>query len=118
MEASRPGVDVVLDTRGKLCPLPIIETQERVREMDAGRVIEVVSDDVTGAKAFGGFRDDPFFFDFEGYTDTLMTGTLAFNPARDFVAFKNTGAIVVEFDQAGLGSESISVWATTGRRGS
>jgi hypothetical protein len=81
-----------------------------------GPIDEVVSDDATGAQVFGGFRDDPFFFDLQGYTDTLMTGTLAFDPARDFVAFKYTGAIAVEFDQAGLGSESIAVWATTGRR--
>ena len=46
MEPSRPGVDVVLDTLGKLCPLPIIDTQARVRGMEAGQVIEVVSDDV------------------------------------------------------------------------
>jgi hypothetical protein len=81
-----------------------------------GPVDEVVSDDATGAQVFGGFRDDPFFFDLQGYNDTLMTGTLSFNPARDFVALKYTGAIAVEFDQASLGSESIAVWATTGRR--
>jgi hypothetical protein len=81
-----------------------------------GPVDEVVSDDATGAQVFGGFRDDPFFFDLEGYNDTLMTGTLSFNGERDFVAFKNTGAIAVEFEHAGLGSESIAVWATTGRR--
>lgn len=81
-----------------------------------GPVDEVVSDAATGAQVFGGFRDDPFFFDLQGYTDTLMTGTLAFDPGRDFVASKYTGAIAVEFDQASLGSESIAVWATTGRR--
>jgi hypothetical protein len=81
-----------------------------------GPVDEVVNDEATDAQVFGGFRDDPFFFDLEGYTDTLMTGTLAFDATRDFVAFKNTGAIAVEFDQASLGSESIAVWATTGRR--
>ena len=81
-----------------------------------GPVEEVVSDASTGAEVFGGFRDDPFFFDLEGFKDTLMTGTVSFNPDRDFVAFKNTAAIAVEFDQAALGSESIAVWATTGRR--
>ncbi|WP_205632987.1 DUF4331 family protein [Enhygromyxa salina] len=81
-----------------------------------GPVDEVVSDDDAGVQVFGGFRDDPFFFDLQGFKDTLMTGTLGFDPARDFVAAKNTGAIVVEFDQAALSSESIAVWATTGRR--
>ncbi|PRP98570.1 DUF4331 family protein [Enhygromyxa salina] len=83
-----------------------------------GAVDEVVVDDASGAQVFAGFRDDPFFFDLEGYNDTLMTGQLSFDAARDFVAFKNTGAIVVEFDHAGLGSTSLAVWATTGRRGS
>ncbi|WP_181233896.1 DUF4331 family protein [Enhygromyxa salina] len=81
-----------------------------------GPVDEVVSDDEAAVQVFGGFRDDPFFFDLQGFKDTLMTGTLGFDPTRDFVAAKNTGAIVVEFDRAALSSESVAVWATTGRR--
>lgn len=39
--------DVVeqLDTRGLLCPLPVIRTQNRVRQMAAGEELEVVSTD-------------------------------------------------------------------------
>ncbi|WP_086001278.1 DUF4331 family protein [Plesiocystis pacifica] len=69
-----------------------------------------------GASIFAGTRDDPFFFDLDGFQDTLATGTVAFNPERDFVAIKNTVAIVVEFDHAALGSETFGVWATTGRQ--
>lgn len=77
--------------------------------------VDSVLDDDSGAQVFAGLRDDPFFFDLEGFKDTLMTGTVSFDPARDFVAIKNTLALVVEFDHAALGSTDIAVWATTGR---
>jgi TusA-related sulfurtransferase len=37
--------DDVLDTVGLYCPVPIIKTAERIRKMEAGRVLTVVSDD-------------------------------------------------------------------------
>lgn len=37
--------DEVLDTVGLYCPVPIIKTAERIRKMEAGRVLTVVSDD-------------------------------------------------------------------------
>lgn len=37
--------DLVLDTVGLYCPVPIIKTSERVRQMAPGQVIEVLSDD-------------------------------------------------------------------------
>lgn len=77
--------------------------------------VDSMLDDDSGAQVFAGLRDDPFFFDLEGFKDTLMTGTVSFDPARDFVAIKNTLALVVEFDHAALGSTDIAVWATTGR---
>ena len=80
-----------------------------------GPVEELIRDEDTGAEAFAGLRDDPFFFDLEGFGDTLMTGDLQFNPERDFVTLKNTVALALEFDHATLGGDSISVWATTGR---
>ena len=54
------------------------------------------------AKAFAGLRDDPFFFDEQGYLDTLSTGTLSFDSTRDFFAGQNTTAIVVEFPVSAL----------------
>lgn len=79
-----------------------------------GPVGEVISE--AGVQAYAGLRDDPFFFDLEGYDDTLETGTVAFDPARDFVLLKNTMAIAIEFDHAALGVTTIAVWATTGRK--
>jgi len=35
----------VLDTLGLLCPMPVIRTQERVRALDAGSVLEVLATD-------------------------------------------------------------------------
>lgn len=40
---SRP--DVIVNTRGMFCPAPIIKLSEALRNVDAGRVVELVSDD-------------------------------------------------------------------------
>lgn len=86
-----------------------------VDEPIIGAIEEVLADDASGAQVFAGFRDDPFFFDVQGYQDTLMTGTLSFNPDRDFAAAKNAHVLVVEFDHAALGATNFGVWSTTGR---
>jgi TusA-related sulfurtransferase len=36
---------IVLDTRGKFCPVPIIETSQAIKNLHAGGVVEVISDD-------------------------------------------------------------------------
>ena len=70
------------------------------------------------AKVFVGLRDDPFFFDLEGFRNTLMTGTLMFNPARDTFAGMNATAIVIEMDLNAVknGSNKLYVWGTTARK--
>jgi tRNA 2-thiouridine synthesizing protein A len=46
-----PGVqsmihaDVKLDTLGYFCPMPIIMTSKKIKELNLGQVLEVVSDD-------------------------------------------------------------------------
>lgn len=37
--------DVKLDTLGYFCPMPIILTSKKIKELTAGQVLEVVSDD-------------------------------------------------------------------------
>ena len=37
--------DVKLDCFGLLCPMPIIETQKKIKEMEVGQILEVVSTD-------------------------------------------------------------------------
>lgn len=81
-----------------------------------GAVDEVIVDEDSGAQAYLGLRDDPFFFDLQGFKDTLMTGTLAFDNARDFAAVKNTLILAVEFDHAAAGgSTEFNIWSSTGR---
>ena len=40
-----PRADEVLDTVGFFCPIPIIKTAARMRDMRTGEVLEVLSDD-------------------------------------------------------------------------
>ncbi|RMH37390.1 MAG: sulfurtransferase TusA family protein [Nitrospirae bacterium] len=37
--------DVTLDTLGYLCPMPIILTSKKIKELAPGQVLEVLSDD-------------------------------------------------------------------------
>ena len=37
--------DIVLDTIGLYCPVPIIRTAEKIESLGAGQVIEILSDD-------------------------------------------------------------------------
>ena len=40
------SVEVVrIDTRGLYCPVPILRTRERLKALDVGTVLEVLSDD-------------------------------------------------------------------------
>jgi TusA-related sulfurtransferase len=37
--------DLIVDTRGSFCPVPIIKLSEAVRNIDRGGVVELISDD-------------------------------------------------------------------------
>lgn len=37
--------DVTLDTLGYFCPMPIIMTSKKIKELALGQVLEVISDD-------------------------------------------------------------------------
>jgi uncharacterized protein DUF4331 len=87
--------------------------------------VEQVNTTPNGLRFFAGLRDDPFFFDFQGFTATLASfgdasapdGSFQFDNTRDSFAFRNLTAIVFEMDEtaATLGSSEIRVWATSGR---
>lgn len=88
--------------------------------------VETVNTTPSGLKFFAGRKDDPFFFDFEGFTATeasfdatnqTSTGQLLFNNKRDSFGGRNITAIVFEMDQAAAtqGSKKICVFATSGR---
>ena len=71
-----------------------------------------------GAKVWTGAADDPFFFDLQGFQDTLATGAVAFDSTRDSLAGTNVTAIVIEFPSDGFvsGEGSVSTWTTTARK--
>ncbi len=79
-----------------------------------------------GGRFFAGLRDDAFFFDLQGFRDTVANGRLINTTTsqtyiqndRDFFAGKNTPAIVIELPLAsvrGAGTNPLRVWATTAR---
>lgn len=37
--------NIVVDTRGMFCPVPVMKTAEAVKNVESGAVIEVLSDD-------------------------------------------------------------------------
>jgi hypothetical protein len=77
-----------------------------------------------GAKIWAGIRDDPFFFDSEGFrmslaSDPMSADALKFDKDRDFALFQNATLLVVEFPLASLdggGASAFQVWATTARK--
>jgi hypothetical protein len=90
----------------------------------------------TGLKAFAGLRNDPFFFDAEGYNGMIASFDsaapaggylvnafgLGSRPRRDSFANRNVSAIVFEMDIDALAPAvngvrpKLQVWATTARR--
>ena len=87
--------------------------------------VEAVNTTPNGLRFYAGLRDDPFFFDFEGFRATLDSfgdasapdGSLQFDSTRDSFAARNLTAIVFEMDEAAAtgGSPQVYVWATSGR---
>jgi hypothetical protein len=79
--------------------------------------VGTVIDAGNGLSVFTGQREDPFFFDFQGYLDTLATATVSFDSTRDYFAGLHVTAIVVEIDADSVrGADSnIQTWATTAR---
>ena len=91
-----------------------------------GPVGEVVSG-ANGGRVQAGLFDDPFFFDLDGFEETIMNittngpgsyGNLAFDSTNDSFAGTNVTAIVLDMPYAAAdddGNGQIQVWATTGR---
>jgi len=98
---------------------------------------ETVFTSSTGLKAFAGLRNDPFFFDAEGYNGMVAAFAapppaggyvvssfgLGSRPRRDSFANRNVSAVVFEMDiealaPAGAGGvrPKVRFWSTTARR--
>ena len=69
-----------------------------------------------GSMLYAGLRDDPFFFDIDGFNDTLTNSTLSFT-GTDGIAGYNVMVIALTFDAPSLlGSDTdFQTWATTSR---
>jgi hypothetical protein len=69
--------------------------------------------------AYAGLRDDAFFFDLQGFRETLTTGEIRMTDDRDSFAGLNTSAIVLEFPLSAVSpnGEDFRVWGTTSRIG-
>jgi len=63
---------------------------------------------------FAGPRDDPFFFDFVGFT-RVLGGTGGFSGTDSFAGY-NVSAIVLEVPAAMFGADVLNIWATTESR--
>ncbi|MBA3699586.1 MAG: DUF4331 family protein [Planctomycetes bacterium] len=77
--------------------------------------VETILEPAAGVKVFAGLRDDPFFFDLDGFNATRMSGNLSFDNTRDFFAGTNISAIVLETKLSAVSSTAFSLWATTAR---
>jgi tRNA 2-thiouridine synthesizing protein A len=44
-EAQDDAPDAILDTRGLLCPLPVVKTRERITTLPPGSRLDVLADD-------------------------------------------------------------------------
>jgi len=77
--------------------------------------VDTVIDAGLGLHVWAGLRDDPFFFDLEGFKATAATGTLSFKQDRDTFAKTNVTSIVVEMStDAVLGAgKSFRLWTST-----
>jgi hypothetical protein len=86
-------------------------------DADTNGLVDTNIDGGNGTMIYAGPREDPFFFDLEGFGDTLTMSALAFDPTRDGFAGLNVTAIVIEMDAAAAAADgtALQMWATTGR---
>lgn len=80
-----------------------------------GPVEAILSKD--GVRAYVGLRDDPFFFDLQGFRETRSMATIRFNNQRNFFANANGLVLIVEIPRSRLGNGPLDVHATTARFG-
>ena len=77
--------------------------------------VETTIDAGLGLRVFAGLRDDPFFFDLDGFKETASSGTLSFDNTNDTFSRTNITAIVVEMslDAVQGAAKSFRLWTTT-----
>jgi Domain of unknown function (DUF4331) len=80
--------------------------------------VEQVIDAGLGLRVFAGLRDDPFFFDLDGFKMTVADGTLHFDMTRDTFAGTNIVTVMVEMSRDAVAGDgdNLAIWASTGRK--
>ncbi|EPR71724.1 hypothetical protein ADIWIN_3171 [Winogradskyella psychrotolerans RS-3] len=75
-------------------------------------------EEFAGMKFFAGPRDDPFFFDFNKYTEIIAGDATGFaNPGDDTFAGSNVLSVVVEVPKSMIGgSGTINTWVESKRK--
>ena len=92
-----------------------IENVPGVSGAIVGPVEAILSKD--GVRAYAGLRDDPFFFDLQGFRETRAMGTIRFSNQRNFFRNANDIAVVLEIPRSRLGAGPLDIHATTARFG-
>ena len=92
-----------------------IENLPGVNGALVGPVESILSKD--GVRAYAGMRDDPFFFDLQGFEETRAMGTLRFVNTRNFFRNANGLVLIVEIPRSRLGNGPLDIHATTARFG-
>ena len=49
--------DVILDVKGKTCPMPVLLTRKKIRTLEPGKVLEIVGDFLPAKKNLQNFLD-------------------------------------------------------------
>ena len=80
-----------------------------------GPVESILSKD--GVRAYAGMRDDPFFFDLQGFRETRSMNTLRFVNTRNFFRNANGLVLIIEVPRSRLGNGPLDINATTARFG-
>lgn len=71
-----------------------------------------------GVSVRAGLFDDPFFFDLQGFQQTVQTGTLSISNQRDFFAGQNDTAFALQVPLSSIApTGKVTVWAETLRFG-
>lgn len=86
----------------------------------AGTLSGPVNTDLTrnGVTMRAGLFDDPFYFDLEGFMQTVQTGDLSISNQRDAFANANATAVIMQIPLSSLSATGkITVWAETLRFG-
>ena len=65
--------DHTFDARGMLCPIPVLKTAQKIKEIETGQVLEVLSDDEGAREDFPAWCDQTGneFLGMEEEGDTL-----------------------------------------------